>query len=127
MLPLVLKADPTFGPAWLGWVIEWADEPEAPGYAALGLLADHLVAQLARGETARFPAVFDVVERWHVEGDQYVRVAATIGLLEGLQNTSRHERTRPGDFEPWLQPVSRMFWDKVARFWSHGEIITEDS
>ena len=105
---------------------EWSSEPAPPYYIALSILARHLIATLDRGETTRFSAVFDVVERWHVEGDKYVRDAATVGLLEDLQNTNLHTRTQPSDFEPWLRPVSRKFWDKVNRFWSHGEIITSE-
>ena len=30
----------------------------------------------------------EVIERWHLEGDDYVREAATVGLLEDLQNTN---------------------------------------
>ena len=88
-------------------------------------LARRLIEQLAHGETARFNAVFDVVERWHLDGDQYVREAATIGLLEDLQNLSLPTRTRPSDFEPWLRPVTKKAWDKVEHFWSKGEPITD--
>ncbi len=126
MLLLLVEVDPTFEATWLEWVAEWANETAPPDYIVLCSLAYHLIAQLERGETARFPAVFDVVERWHVEGDKYVRDAATIGLLEDLQNTNMHKRTQPSDFEAWLRPVSRKFWDKVNRFWSHGELITDD-
>lgn len=126
MLPLLVEADPTFEPAWLEWVAEWSDEPGPPYYIALGSLARHLITRLERGEMTRFPAIFDVVERWHVEGDKYVSEAATVGLLEDLQNANLYTRTQPSDFEPWLRPASRKFWDKVKRFWSHSEIIKND-
>jgi hypothetical protein len=89
-------------------------------------LAHHLIGQLEAGATNRFEAVFDVVERWHVEGDDYVREAATVGLLEDLQNASLHTATSPDDFVPWLRPETRRWWQKVDAFWSEGKLIADD-
>jgi len=38
--------------------------------------------------TEEFPAVFEIIERMHLEGDDYVKEAATIGMLEGIQNVA---------------------------------------
>ncbi len=40
------------------------------------------------GRTDTFGKVFTLIERLHVEGDEYVRQLATIGYLEDLQNLS---------------------------------------
>src|SRR5579863_6287654 len=101
MFEPLLQADPTFGPVWDAFLCEWKDEDEQPFYLALADLARHLIGRLERGETAVFDAVFDVVERWHLQGDSYVKEAASVGLLEGLQNGKLHRRSRPSDFEPW--------------------------
>lgn len=124
MMQLLIEAEPKFEPAWRAFVNEWEGEAKLPLYPALADLARYLIRQLTRGEIARFDTVFDVVERWHTDGDRYVREAATFGLLEDLQNTNLHTRTRPSDFEPWLRPVSKEWWDKVEHFWSKGEPIT---
>jgi hypothetical protein len=55
-----------------------------------------------------------------VEGDEYVREAAAIGLLEDLQNTGLHHHTRPDQFRPMLGPKSRVWWDKIEAFWQGG-------
>ncbi|MEP7006666.1 MAG: hypothetical protein ABI810_11840 [Sphingomonas bacterium] len=124
MFEPLLVADPSFQPAWERFCDEWRDEEvELPNYLALCDLARHLIGKLAAGETEAFPAVFDVVERWHVEGDPYVQEAATIGLLEDLQNEALHHTTRPGEFERWLRPVSRKFWARVAQYWADGTPI----
>lgn len=72
-------------------------------------------------------AVFDAVERWLLSGDHYVRVAATVGLLEDLQNGNLYKLTQilPSHFELWLRPLSKIQWDKVDAFWSRGELITD--
>lgn len=128
MFASLLVADPTFEPKWCSFVAEYADEPELPYYIVLGDLADHLIGQLERGETGAFGKVFDVIERWHVEGDVYVSEAATIGLLEGLQNRlGGNDRrkvvngVRASDFEPYLRPETRRWWDKLYRYWE-GDI-----
>jgi len=123
MFEPMLAADPTFEPAWREFVEEWADEPDLPQYLALADFARHLIARLERGETAVFESVFEVVERWHLEGEHYVREAATVGLLESLQNTNLHEgATCPDDFVRWLRPETRRWWDKLERFWG-GDVM----
>ncbi len=125
MMPLLFEADPSFEPGWREWLAEWEEEDELPIYLALADVARRLIGQLESGDTGRFQKVFDVVEQWHIAGDDYVRTAATIGLLESLQTSNFFERGQPS-FEEWLQPCSRKFWAKVIRFWDHGEIIIDD-
>ena len=126
MFDPMLLADPTFAPAWCEFTEEWRDEKHLPLYLALAQLARHLITDLERGDTARFPEIFNVVERWHVEGDSYVREAASIGLLEDLQNTGLHRTTSPENFLRWLGPNSRRWWDKVDVFWRDGTPIRPD-
>jgi hypothetical protein len=118
MFEPMLAVCPSFTATWAEFCAEWAMEPEGlPLYIALGELARHLVDRLRSGVTEEFPAVFQVVERWHCEGDDYVREAATIGLLEGIQNNAGHAGIYPGVFERWLLPESKKWWDKLDRFW----------
>jgi hypothetical protein len=97
-----------------------------PLYLALSKLARHLIGMLAAGETQSFPAIFAVVERWHMEGDPYVKNAATVGLLEDIQNSGLHETTMPEQFRPWLGAVSTKWWDKLYDFWERGKLLTDD-
>lgn len=126
MFDPILAADPSFLPAWMEFLEDYGDEPKPLYYLALSALARHLIECLEGGDTSRFDAIFDIVERWHLVGDQYVREAATIGLLEDLQNTNLHRVTAPEAFLPWLRPESRRWWDKVEAFWAHGTLITDD-
>lgn len=124
----LLRADPTFEPVWLAFLSEWENEKEQPLYLALADLARHLIGRLERGDTIVFDAVFDVVERWDVHGDSYVKEAASIGLLEDLQNGNLHHRTHPSDFQSWLRPESKRWWDKLNRFWEgDGAALGDDS
>jgi hypothetical protein len=55
-------------------------------YVCLGSFAKHLLGLKEQGRTAEFAAVMEVIERLHVEGDTSTKEAATVGLLEGVQN-----------------------------------------
>ena len=79
-------------------------------YLVLGALAAHLIPLFGAGTTDEFLATFAVVERLHVEGDPYVKEAATIGLLEGIQNHAGHAGIDQEAFVKWLGPVSKEFW-----------------
>jgi hypothetical protein len=128
MMGVLLDACPSFAPQWEAFRDEWREEADdLPVYLVLGDFARHLIGMVERGETAGLPAVFAAVERLHVEGDHYVREAATVGLLEDLQNLNLHPNgTDPEQLRPFLGPVSARWWDKLYRFWQHGELLTDD-
>ena len=86
MMPLLLSVCPSFTDEWRKFLDDHKDHADPPLYIALGDLARHLVGMLERNDVVSLQAVFRAVEQLHVEGDDYVREAATIGLLEDLQN-----------------------------------------
>ncbi|MER9545565.1 hypothetical protein NKI72_26530 [Mesorhizobium sp. M0437] len=120
MFEPLMAADPSFRGQWDRFHDEWRDEAEEPLYLALSELALHLIHHLEAGKTDRFSDIFDVVERWIVEGNRHVREAAIVGLLEDLQNPSLHRSTHPDHFKPWLRPQSAFWWAKLYAFWSDG-------
>ena len=87
-------------------------------YVMLGDFARYLLQLHRQHQTRVFPAVAQVIERLHVEGDHYVREAATIGLLEGIQNVWSNEGTDPELFVQHLLPVSAQWWQSLNDFWS---------
>jgi hypothetical protein len=117
MMELLLAACPSFAPQWREFLQEWEAEPPLPLYLALGELAVHLVRLAETRQTAELEATFAVIEKLHLEGEPYVREAATIGVLEQLQNTNHHRTTSPEVFLPLLGPESKRWWDKLERFW----------
>jgi hypothetical protein len=126
MMFLMLRACPSFEGKWNEFLEYWKESPEPPLYLVLSDLARHLTAKLARGDISSFPAVFAVVERWLVEGDPYVKEAAAIGFLEGLQNKALHKGTEPAQFRPYLLPESAKWWDRLDGFWERSEILRGD-
>jgi hypothetical protein len=112
---MLLEACPSFRPAWEEHL---RDSREEILYVALGDFARHLLELFRAGKTEAFPSVAQVIERLHVEGDPYVREAATIGLLEGIQNVWGNNNVDPEVFFPFLLPESARWWNSLNKFWS---------
>jgi hypothetical protein len=123
---ILIEADPIFESRWTQFIDEWKDEADPPVYVALADYARLLIEMLASGNTERFPAIFDAIELLHIEGDGYVKEAATVGILEPLQNTNLHNTTEPEQFRPSLRPVSERSWNKLNDFWEPGTLLTDD-
>lgn len=117
MLPLLINACPSFSPTWQEMNIERGqDEPLV--YIELGEFARHLVKLYLQGQTAEFAEVFDLVERFHLAGDDYVQNAAVIGLLEDIQNIAGNRKIDQEVFVRYLKPISVAWWQSLNRFWS---------
>ena len=88
MFKPILNVSDGFKPVWNEFVSEWKDDGELPQYLALSKLARYISRLISESQTQELSDIFEVIERWHLEGDDYVREAATVGLLEDLQNTN---------------------------------------
>lgn len=95
-------------------------------YLVLSDLARHMAQLLRNGDESELQQIFEFVEQWHLDGDPYVKEAATIGLLEDLQNTGLVGVGMPAQFERFLGPESKRWWVKVEKFWAKGELIRDD-
>lgn len=118
---VLLEACPSFQAAWDEHKREWDDERLI--YIEFGLFANHLIDLYQKQQLEDFPAVFAVIERLHVDGEPFVKEAATIGLLEGLQNIAGNRGIAPDALVLFLQPESLRWWINLNRFWS-GETKT---
>ncbi|MCP4778685.1 MAG: hypothetical protein GY880_31100 [Planctomycetaceae bacterium] len=126
MMAALQETCPEFAPACDAFVAEWSDEPEIPYYLLLGDFSRYIVGLLVSDDRKQLRAAFDLIESFHQDGDAYVREAATIGILENIQNTNLHDQTTPDQFVEYLQPISLKYWRKLYDFWERGTIITDD-
>ncbi|MEL6402076.1 MAG: hypothetical protein AAFO87_15725 [Cyanobacteria bacterium J06607_6] len=115
MMPLLIEACPSFRLSLDEHRQYYGEEIT---YAVLGDFARHLLQLHYQPQTDVFSAVAQVIERFYVEGDPYVQEAATIGLLEGIQNVWGNNDTDPELFVPYLLPVSAQWWRSLNDFWS---------
>src|SRR4051812_45470201 len=115
MIQLLVEVCPTFRPA----LEERREDYDGDiPYLVLGDFAGHLLSLHLQGRTEIFPSIAEVIERFHIEGDGYVREAATIGLLEGIQNVWGNEGTDPEFFARYLLPESARWWGSLNDFWN---------
>ena len=117
VMPLLMTACPSFAVPWEAYRAEPSFDDELL-YVHLGEFARHLVTLWREGQTSELTLAFEAVERLHVEGDDYVREAATIGILEDVQNNAGRERIDPEVFRPFLGTRSAQWWEGLNRFWS---------
>ncbi|MEO6725819.1 MAG: hypothetical protein ABIU20_09700 [Blastocatellia bacterium] len=115
-MPLLLSACPSFAERWKEHRAYYGEEELL--YIDLGEFAGHLIDLYKQDQKQEFPAVFCTVENLHIEGDEYVREAATIGLLEGMQNIAGNRGVGPDVFEQYLKPESKKWWGKLNDFWN---------
>ncbi len=115
VMPLFLNACPSFAPDWEKYRASNPDEGLL--YIDVSELAHHMVDLIKSKQTSEFPAVFDVIERLHIDGDDYVKEVATIGVLESLQNVASNNGVDPEAFVPWLGIESRRWWRQLNDFW----------
>lgn len=134
MFEPLLEALPAFRPQWEAFVAEWTDNPhnrtdnprDLPNYLLLGDLADYLAERIQADDTDSVSRALAVCERWLLEGDPYVQEAATVGLLEDLQNRAQRFAIPEVRFTELLGPEGRRWWDKVNAFWSKGELLVDE-
>jgi hypothetical protein len=122
-MPLMLAACPSFAPVWAEIEDENLDEGSPAGrlgYLDAGDFVRHIVALKLSGQTAEFPAVFDVIERFICEGDEYVKNLGAIGYVEGFQmmTVTAAGLDPERDFRPYLRPKSEEAWEALNRFWT---------
>lgn len=115
VMPLFLSACSSFAPEWEKYRASYPDEGLL--YIDMGELAHHMVDLIKTNQTSEFSAVFDIIERLHIEGDHYVQEAATIGILESIQNVASNNGVDPEAFVPWLRTESRRWWRQLNDFW----------
>ena len=115
VVPMLLEACPSFRSIWEEHNRYYGEEIL---YVVLDDFARHLMGLFQARKTEAFPLVARVIEQLHVEGKPYVREAATIGLLEGIQNAWGNNKVDPELFFPFLLPESARGWKSLNRFWS---------
>ncbi len=112
---MIAETCPTFADKWEEHKKDYADEKNYLPYVALGEFARHLIELEKQNQTSEFESIFKLVEKFHTEGEHYVREAATIGLLESLQNNLGIDEKR---FVKYLKPETLKWWNELNKFWN---------
>ncbi|SFK77854.1 hypothetical protein SAMN04488518_10934 [Pseudovibrio ascidiaceicola] len=126
MFDPLLAICPDFEVVWLSFVDQWSeDADDLPFYLLLLDLSLYMSELLDGDKEDEISAILSVAESWLLNGDSYVREAAVVGLLEGLQTQYSGQRKSPVEYIRLLPPECRYWWGKVERFWSSGELLID--
>ena len=120
VMPLLLRACPSFEEDWSTFLAEHGDEPLL--YVSAGDFARHLLSLYRAGRVQELLPVVDAIERMHYEGSHWVKEFATIGILEAVQNAWAPDSAGLKEFGQMLGPESRSYWSGLNDFW-HGKAI----
>lgn len=112
MLPMLVESCPSFADKWQEHKELYQYEEDFLPYVALGDFGRHLSELEKQKKTDEFEKVFDLFEKFHLEGDNFVREAATAGCLESLMNHKNTEK-----LVEHLRPESLKWWNEVIKFW----------
>ena len=97
---------------------EWQPDADDPVYAQLGSYARYILDTIAAGRVDELAPAFTAIEQLHTDGDHWTREAATIGILEGIQNIASHRSFDLLPVTSRLGPVSLEWWNKLEDFWA---------
>lgn len=133
-MPLLLEACPSFFPVWAEIEEENAlseSDPEDQelmaeldsrrlDYLDAAAFRRHMAELQMAGDNDEFPAIFRVIERLLIEGDDYVKNLGVIGYLEGfrMRTVTNFGIDPEVTFRPLLLPVSERWWQRIDRFWA---------
>ncbi len=118
VMKLILEACPSYNVRWIEHSkFNYSNGEEQLLYLDAGDFACHIVELYKKGEIKEFKNIFNVIELLHIQGDDYVKEAATIGFLEAIQNVASNNDLNPEDFIKFLKPVSVDWWNKLDDFW----------
>ncbi len=120
MIHQILDGCPSFISSWETFQKDWEGEADLPIYIVLGELARHTALLVRDDFKSEYSHVFTTLESWLMNGDDYVRTAAKIGLLESMQNTSVVGLGMPERLEPFLSSMSINAWNELSEFWGNS-------
>lgn len=116
-MPLLLASSPSFADEWDS--SENVIDGERQLYLYAADYVRHVLRLVHRKTSGELGPIFDVIEQLHVEGDDFVRELATVGILEGFQSAAADSAgVNPAlQVRPRLRPVSLTWWQRLDRFW----------
>lgn len=119
VMELLLNACPSYIKRWKEHSnFYYCNGEEQLLYIDLGDFSGHLVDLYTNNELNEFNQVFDIVELLLIDGDDFVKEAAIIGFLEGIQNIASNSGVKPTEFMRFLKPTSAKWWNNLNDFWS---------
>lgn len=119
VIPMLLEVCPSYQIRWnIYYSDTYIEGEEQLLYLDLADFASHIIELFKDNKCDSFGIIFELIEKIHIQGDEYVKEAITIGFLEDLQNFALGEKIELANFEEYLGIESKKWWDQLNDFWS---------
>ena len=86
IIGILVEANPDFHQTSEDFLSAWENEGHLPYYLLLGDTGFDVAEFIKDGDFHALAKTFEMIENLHVNGDHYVKEAASLGLLESIQN-----------------------------------------
>jgi hypothetical protein len=108
--------------------IDWDTYIEQYGgiYTVFNSLARYMEELLRNKENEEIQSIFNLVENWHLNGDELLQEATTIGFLEEIISLNPEHHYEDEEFLPYMGKETEYWLKKVKGFWDDGTIIKDD-
>jgi hypothetical protein len=116
LISVLLQEVPQLREEWARYLSDSGADIDGT-YVQLAWFANAMVESAKAGRKEALAGIAVAIERLHVEGDAFVREAATIGLLEGIQNYAGDSDGLLPILVDSLGPESRRWWNSLNAFW----------
>lgn len=98
---------------------DWENEG---AYTVLAEYSRYILDLYKKNKNDQVKASFELANDVFSKGDQYVKEAITIGLLETIQNNiSWEENLKKEDFVLFLPETLKKEWENIDDFWERGK------
>lgn len=126
MIAQLMDACPLFIPRWKDFLYEWQEDiiklQPLPLTLALGDYVRHFSTLMSKTDAKNHAKFFDIIENLLLEGDDEVQNLIRVGILEAMQNKDITNPLTAEDFEPFLHPATKSFWDDINAFWNRRAV-----
>ena len=108
--------------------IDWNTNIEeyAGIYTVFSSLARYVEKLLENNKKEEIQNIFNLVEKWHINGDAYIKEAVTIEFVEGIVSLNPEHHMKNEPFLPFMGNETKYWAIQVKEFWNSGKIISDD-
>lgn len=113
VVPKLVAATTTMGPAWEKHLQFWEGDDQRGEYNDISVIAHHMVILAANGEEEELHSICQAVEEMFAdERTQQSTNLLVVGLIEDIQNTTSWPQSPVGSsaFLPFLGPLTTAEW-----------------
>ena len=108
--------------------IDWETDIKEYGgiYTIFSLLARYVEKLLKNKENEEIQNIFNLVEKWHINGDELLQEATTIGFIEEVISLNPKHHFKDEEFLPYMGNETVYWVKKVKGFWEDGTVIKDE-